>query len=222
MANRKVVVRLVVIAGGVTLLLLSLFAYPLGLDNDPGWGPRRFQILAAGLVIILFGALYWLTPAISRHFQTTDKPVPQELRSTAYRSRRTGPWLILILCLAILSYVWIISIGTMNKFPSGRDYYWMLAQAFQKGQTSLLVEPSPELLQLANPYDLSQRKGIDYLWDTTLYHGRYYLYWGPVPAVLAIFINLITKQPVSDPAGFSVRDGNGAVLRPFAPKTLSG
>jgi hypothetical protein len=45
---------------------------------------------------------------------------------------------------------------------------------------------------------LSQRKGLDYLWDTTLYNGKYYLYWGPVPAVLAIFINLFTKQSVSD------------------------
>ena len=58
MVNRKVLIRLVVIAGGVGILLLSLFAYQLGLDNDPGWGPRRFQILGAGLVLILFGALY--------------------------------------------------------------------------------------------------------------------------------------------------------------------
>ncbi len=198
MLNRKILIRLVVIAIGIGIFLLSLFAYQLGLDNDPGWGPRRFQILAAGLVIILFGALYWITPAVSRRFQIKDKPIHQELLSTTYRSRLTDLWLLLILCLALLSYVWIISIGTMNKFPSGRDYYWMLAQAFEKGQTSLLVEPSSELLNLANPYDLSQRKGIDYLWDTTLYNGKYYLYWGPVPAVLAILINLVTRQPVSD------------------------
>ncbi len=198
MLNRKLLIRLVVIAVGIGVLLLSLFAYQLGLDNDPGWGTRRSQILAAGLVIILFGALYWITPAVSRRFQIKDKPIPQELPSTTNRSRGTDLWLLLILCLALLSYVWIISIGAMNKFPSGRDYYWMLAQAFQKGQTSLLVAPSSELLNLANPYDLSQRKGIDYLWDTTLYNGKFYLYWGPVPAVLAILMNLVTRQPVSD------------------------
>lgn len=197
MPNRKVLIRLVIIAGGLEIILLSLFAYQLGLDNDPGWGPRRFQLLAAGLAIILFGALYWITPAISRRFQRIDKPVLEELQSTSY-SKRTDLWLLLILSLAVLSYVWIISIGTMNKFPSGRDYYWMLAQAFQKGQTSLLVKPSPELLKLSNPYDLSQRKGIDYLWDTTLYKGKYYLYWGPVPAVFAILMSLVTRQPVSD------------------------
>jgi hypothetical protein len=197
MPNRKVVIRLVVIVGGIGIIILSLFAYQLGLDNDPGWGPRRFQILAAGLAIILFGALYWITPAISRRFQTTDKPVPQELPGTTY-SKRTDLWLLLVICLALLSYVCIITIGTMSQWPTGRDYYWMLAQAFQKGQTSLLVEPPSGLLQLANPYDLSQRKGLDYLWDTTLYNGKYYLYWGPVPAVLAILINLFSRQPVSD------------------------
>jgi hypothetical protein len=205
MVNRKVLIRLVVIAGGVGILLLSLFAYQLGLDNDPGWGPRRFQILGAGLVLILFGALYWITPIFSRWFGPSSKYTSQDVTLsqeskplTNARSNHTDFWLLLIVGLALLSYVWIISIGTMNKWPSGRDYFWMLAQAFQKGQTSLLVEPSPALLKLENPYDLSQRKSLDYLWDTTLYHGKYYLYWGPVPAVLAILINLITKQPVSD------------------------
>ena len=202
MFNRKVLIRMVIITGGVGILLLSLFAYQLGLDNDPGWGPRRFQILAAGFAVILFGAIYWITPAISRWFRRTDKPVTQERKENqtekVSRSKLTDLWLLVIVGFALLAYVWIISIGTMNQFPSGREYYWMLAQAFQKGQTSLLAEPSPELLKLANPYDLSQRKGLDYLWDTTLYNGKYYLYWGPVPAVLAIFINLFVKQPVSD------------------------
>ena len=200
MPNRKVLIRLVVIAGGVGILLLSLFAYQLGLDNDPGWGPRRFQILAVGIAVILFGSLYWITPAISRRL---GQDIPSETRTpnksaADTRSKHTDIWLLIIVCLALLAYVWIISIGRMNKFPSGRDYYWMLAQAFQKGQTSLLVEPPSELLKLANPYDLNQRKGLDYLWDTSLYHGKYYLYWGPVPAVLVLLMHLVTKQPVSD------------------------
>lgn len=204
MTRRKVLIRLVVIAGGVGVLLLSLFAFQLGLDNDPGWGPRRFQILAAGIALILFGALYWITPVVTRRLRTTDESLPREGEGTrsgdAARSKLTDLWLILVVCTALLAYVWIITIGTMNRWPSGRDYYWMLTQAFQKGQTSLLVEPSAELLGLENPYDLSQRKGLDYLWDTTLYQGRYYLYWGPVPAVLGLLVTLFTKQAVTDTA----------------------
>src|ERR1043165_4576700 len=66
--NRKVLIRLIVITGGVGVILLSLLAVQLGLDNDPGWGPRRLQILSAGIAIVLFGALYWITPAVSRWY----------------------------------------------------------------------------------------------------------------------------------------------------------
>ena len=107
-------------------------------------------------------------------------------------------WLILLGCCLIWMYVWIITIGRIDQWPSGRNYYWMLSQAFQKGQTHLLVEPNPELLRLENPYDHHQRKGLEYLWDTTLYNGKYYLYWGPVPAVLGVIVSSITSKPVTD------------------------
>jgi hypothetical protein len=95
-------------------------------------------------------------------------------------------------------YVWIITICRIEKWPSGKDYYWMLTQAFQQGQTHLLVQPNPELLKLENPYDHHQRKGLEYLWDTTLYKGKYYLYWGPVPAVLGVMVSSITSKPMTD------------------------
>ena len=95
-------------------------------------------------------------------------------------------------------YVWIITIGRIDKWPSGKNYYWMLSQAFKHGQTHLLVEPNPELLKLENPYDYRQRKGLEYLWDTTLYNGKYYLYWGPVPAVLGVIVSSVTSRPVTD------------------------
>ena len=107
-------------------------------------------------------------------------------------------WLVLVGCCLLWAYIWIITIGRIDKWPGGRDYYWMLTQAFQKRQTYLLVDPNPELLKLEDPYDLQQRKGLEYLWDTTLYNGKYYLYWGPVPAVLGVIVNFITARPVTD------------------------
>lgn len=245
MIDRRVLIRLIVIAGGAGIILLSLFAFQLGLDNDPGWGPRRYQILGAGLAFVLFGALYWITPVVSRWFGTSIKPAIADsslarrlnasirktntwfARSIAgsslaggfTRSKRFGwisknrlnLWLIVLAGCALWSYVWIISIGRIEKWPSGRNYYWMLTQAFQNGQTYLLVEPNPELLELENPYDLAQRKGLDYLWDTTLYKGKYYLYWGPVPAVLGVLINFVTSKPVSD-AGLVFLFVTGTVL----------
>jgi len=107
-------------------------------------------------------------------------------------------WLILLGCCLIWMYVWIITIGRIDTWPSGKNYYWMLSQAFQQGKTHLLVEPNPELLKLENPYDYRMRKDLEYLWDTTLSNGKYYLYWGPVPAVLGVIVSLITSKPVTD------------------------
>jgi hypothetical protein len=225
--NRKVFIRLLVVASGAGIILLSLFASPLGLDNDPGWGPRRFQILGAGIAIILFGTLYWITPVFSHWFETSLKPslegsfffprqqsIPNGTvrpgKQSFYRRLSQGHWfgwflrnqsniwLVLAGACLVWAYVWIITIGSMEKWPEGRNYYWMLTQAFQNGQTYLLVDPNPDLLALENPYDLQQRKGLEYLWDTTLYNAKYYLYWGPVPAVLGVLVNSITSKPVAD------------------------
>lgn len=220
--KRKVLIRLIVLAAGAGLILLSLFAFQLGLDNNPGWGSRRFQILGAGIAVVLFGSLYWITPTLARWIGNSS---PQRTGSIQNESTRVGklflifrlsgrlgqsPWfrwvsrnlmnigLVLTTCCALWMYVWIITIGRMDKWPSGREYYWMLTQAFEKGQTYLLVDPNPELLKLDNPYDLQQRKGLDYLWDTTLFKGKYYLYWGPVPAVLGVLVNFISSRPVTD------------------------
>jgi hypothetical protein len=61
-----------------------------------------------------------------------------------------------------------------------------LATAFLQGQTSLAVTPAPLLAQAPDPFD-PQLKPLWY-WDAALYQGRYYVYWGPVPALfLAVF-----------------------------------
>jgi hypothetical protein len=216
------------------LILVSIFAFQLGFDNNPRWGETRFKIFVLGLGVILFGTAYWYMPIISRVFGDAknrlnkssffhgvnksswqmiaqiQKPV-QLIRgsSLAVRIRssklfglfsrnQSNIWLILLGCCLIWMYVWIITIGRIDTWPSGRNYYWLLTQAFQHGQTHLLVEPNPELLKLENPYDYRQRRGLEYLWDTTFYKGKYYLYWGPVPAVLGVIVSSITSKPVTD------------------------
>ena len=63
------------------------------------------------------------------------------------------------------------------------EYYALLTDAFLAGQTSLLVQPPAELLALPNPYDPT-RNGEYRLHDASLYHGKYYLYFGPTPALV--------------------------------------
>jgi hypothetical protein len=115
-----------------------------------------------------------------------------------FSRHRSDVGLVLLSCCVIWTYAWVITIGRFEKWPSGKDYYWQLSQAFLHGQTHLLVEPSPDLLSLENPYDYQQRKGISYLWDVSLYDGKYYLYWGPAPAVFGAIFSSITSKPATD------------------------
>ena len=62
-------------------------------------------------------------------------------------------------------------------------HYEYLAEGFARGRLSLSLEPAPGLLRLADPYDPARNLPFR-LWDASLYHGKYYLYYGPAPALL--------------------------------------
>jgi hypothetical protein len=82
-------------------------------------------------------------------------------------------------------YLWTASEGRPFPLGSPQDgHYNLMARALQKGRLSLDVPPRPELLELVDPYDPA--KNAPYrLHDATLYHGRYYLYYGIAPALVA-------------------------------------
>lgn len=62
--------------------------------------------------------------------------------------------------------------------------YASLSEAFLGHQLHLPIEPDDQVLSLENPYSPVERKDRGYLWDASLYNGKYYLYFGPVPALL--------------------------------------
>ncbi len=94
------------------------------------------------------------------------------------------------ICLGIVLafYLWTAS-SSGNPFrfeKTSTAYYNLLSDAFLSGRTSLLIEPKKELLELSDPYD--PKLNYPYrLHDASLYKGKYYLYFGPTPA-LALFI----------------------------------
>ena len=71
----------------------------------------------------------------------------------------------------------------LNWHGQTSEYYALLTDAFLAGQTSLLVQPAAKLLALPDPYD-SSANGRFRLHDASLYHGKYYLYFGPTPALV--------------------------------------
>ncbi|MDX6715797.1 MAG: hypothetical protein QOH30_2355 [Baekduia sp.] len=94
----------------------------------------------------------------------------------------------------LVFYVWIVRTGV--PFTSNHAYsgpYGGLADAFAHGQLSLRDPPPPGLLDLVNPYDPIANNAFRHngLHDLTLWHGKLYVYWGPVPALLLVPLQLV-------------------------------
>ncbi len=113
----------------------------------------------------------------------------------ALGAKKLAP-LILACALVLLIYVWFISAGTWFHWPKTSNYYGLLAESFRQGQLSLQAKPDPALLALPDPYDPKARKNVSFLSDASLYEGKYYLYWGPVPSlILDAWMSILSGVP---------------------------
>jgi hypothetical protein len=124
-----------------------------------------------------------------------------------------GTALAAIICVLISAYsVWYVSAGMFPEFPRATNAYLDLAQSFLHGQLSLLDEPDPRLIALDDPYDPA-RRDMPYRWDASYYNGEYYLYWGPVPAlILAAFEGVTGISPPASFVNLASYIGTAAVL----------
>jgi len=107
------------------------------------------------------------------------------------------PILVLLLTILLVAgfALWYTSSGHFPAFPEIQNDYVDLGDAFLSGELALLEEPDPRLAALGNPYEYTQRKGIPYHWDASYFNGKYYLYWGPVPALISAVLQSITGTP---------------------------
>jgi hypothetical protein len=77
--------------------------------------------------------------------------------------------------------------------------YNVLADAFRAGRVDLLVPAAPEMSWLPDPYD-SAANAPYRLHDASFYKGRYFLYFGPVPAlVLFLPFSLVGIGNITEP-----------------------
>lgn len=67
-----------------------------------------------------------------------------------------------------------------------KTHYQYLTAGFSSAQLNLSLSPSQALLALPDPYDYRQNKQWR-LHDASLYHGKYYLYFSPLP-VLSFYL----------------------------------
>lgn len=113
--------------------------------------------------------------------------------ATTHSAARLSYWTTVPIVGVLVLYVWFISAGKWTTWPktSIYDYYGSLAKAFLQGHLYLEDQPNPELLALPDPYRIGARKEIPYIWDASLFNERYYLYWGPAPALVILPVQAI-------------------------------
>jgi hypothetical protein len=110
-----------------------------------------------------------------------DMPVNKYF--SCFKSHHTLLVTFITFLAVIFVYAWYCSYGFWTKWPIHTVYYDPLATAFANGSLALEEEVDPSLLSLTNPYDPKERRGLEFPMDYSLYKGKYYLYFGPVPAL---------------------------------------
>lgn len=94
----------------------------------------------------------------------------------------------LFFLLVFLFYAWTVSNGSLDALKwtqEPKGYHCLLADAFLHGQTFLLIKPSPDLLNLIDPYDPIANAQLR-LHDASLYNNHYYLYFTPSVALFIL------------------------------------
>lgn len=91
--------------------------------------------------------------------------------------------------LVVLLYWHIVTPTPDSWVVKGKqgDYYNLLLNGFEKGGLNMDVQPRRDLLEAENPYDPRKRPPNSALHDASLYDGKYYLYFGPAPAVVLMW-----------------------------------
>lgn len=89
----------------------------------------------------------------------------------------------LVILALVLLYAFFGSAGNLSspQWPVYQRYYDMLADGFRAGHLSIAYTPNPELLTAEDPLDMKHYR--KWLVDGSFYNGKYYIYWGPVPAL---------------------------------------
>ncbi len=139
--------------------------------------PFHFSIIRV-LLLFLFGILCYIVRPGSRLYRY----------KLDFKSKKQK----LIIGLVVLTqFVIMFSCCYINPYyvymtVEHQKQYNELAEALLDGHFYLNEEPDPKMADMENPYDPAARgeKGVYFAWDHAYYDGKYYVYFGIVPAVL--------------------------------------
>ena len=207
--KKNITIPLIFTIIGLAMVGIAIFADRFGLDPSKGWGKMRIALLVFGFILAFCAGLYWRFMDkmlnVMRRIQSAleNHPIVAGVwrnQSILYLSGSFKRYwsMFPILILVTLVYIWLISSGTWITWVSPTHYYADLARGFLKGNLYLPIKVNPSLLTSPNPWEpilIGRSQGPT---DFSYFHGKYYLYWGPVPALLLVLIHPIISWRVGD------------------------
>ncbi len=109
---------------------------------------------------------------------------------------------MVFLTAAVIVWFYVWTVNPEGNRPvlvtSGDGYYNLLTRGFLKGQSALDRVVDPAMLALKDPYDPAQRAGLG-LHDASYYRGRYFIYFGVTPVVVAFApVRLLTGEFIEE------------------------
>lgn len=194
---------------GLGMMAAAVLATRLGLDHNTAWGPGRILLFCAGAAMLATSWLFssrstlgrMLRSRLGAAFQALGQIQPSPSARQKWVRGLAGSVVVLI----VAAYVFLGSAGTWSTWPEMSRYYDDLARAFLRGHVYLDVEPSAALRAVADPYDATARKQdpelktfVDEVYDLSYYRGKFYVYWGPVPALLVSAVRSFSAHPIGD------------------------
>ncbi|MDO4300261.1 MAG: hypothetical protein Q4D26_02580 [Clostridia bacterium] len=139
--------------------------------------PFHFSIVRVLLILLLIILIYVIRPnSVFYDYRLNFKKRKQKVILSA----------IVILQIGLMCLGSFINPVYVYNTVSWQSQYNELADALLDGHFYLNDTPDQRLGELENPYDPSSRDeaGINVSWDHAYYEGKYYVYFGIVPALL--------------------------------------
>ena len=153
--------------------------------------PFHFSLIRVIVILVAIGLLYIIRPK--------SKFYNYKLNIKSSKQRILIPVLI-ALQIAIMMTAGHINPMYVYNTVSWQNQYNELADAILDGHYYVSDDADPKLAELENPYDPAARNNAGAIasWDHAYYEGKYYVYFGIVPALLFnIPVKLITENNVS-------------------------
>ena len=145
--------------------------------------PMHFSVIR--LMMILFGTLFFSSfRGNSRYYQISFSELPKN-RKRMITGTMVAVQILIFYLMGQITHEFSVNFD----FGAGQEYHF-LTESLAKGQTWLTKTPPKYLQEMENPYDTTLRDqyynetGEWYQWDAAYYEGRYYVYFGIIPALL--------------------------------------